>query len=320
MGNRDFSNMLSNMDKLTTPLHVEGYCAEQTLPEITSIDDLRKYSDLLECYFATGTKELYDVPTGNMPGELIQNPLVLNFTNNAVNVAYQGEFVFPYNCAAGAGFIGTTDIFGLTAAVGEYYTSIYESESEDFPNLRDGQGEFGDEINYLMMDFTINPNDLCPITPNHRDSLIPLKSGAAPGSAYFDVATIVGFTVDDEPILLSKAFAQSLGGHYNSQSALMERTWANVIFYAFIVKNPASMVGEQDSYKDFFALDYKVAQAFEYRYLPVIDIHVAALSAFPHTINNRVQNFAAMVPNVLEAKDNLKKFDILKLKDKVLRN
>jgi len=283
-----------------------GSCQEgEPLPLITSIADLYDNVDKLECLFTTGCAS-HTFATGNHPGEMI-TAINIPETSEIINKAYNGEFTFPYRCAAGEGIIGTTIIAGQVAATGLYEQKL---GSDIDLNIAPGQGLLNPDVLYTTMDFTINPNDLCPLSETDKGnySLTPFESSPAPGAGYVSIGTNVGVSANGNSIMLVKAFGYGYNGaKFDPTTDFTDREWSNVLFYAF---ENVEDLGTFDP----FASNCTFQQSgvtFDYEYTPFVDINITGFQAFERFFTLRKANAGAKYEN-----KNLKGHKVSKLIEK----
>lgn len=270
-------------DSALQSVRLAGSCSvTDVLPMITSFQDLFDNSDKLECYFAQECRDWVFRP-GNHEGVLlsaINQPIL----NEVINKYYRGEFTFPLDCTEieDEGWIGSTNLFNTGMLATGHFTQTDQLEI----NLTDGQAPLINGSKYLSMDYTINPDDLCPSSAG--PSLVPIFPSLPPAAAYYDIGIPVGVDNDGSLIILAKAFGYGSGGSiYDAPSATMEREWSNVLFYAFKVRQEI-----EDIYDCSWG---NPAANIDYDYNPFFSIWQSGISSFPRVAALRGNQLASWV-------------------------
>jgi len=271
------------LPKLGKP--IEGMCQQtDNLEPITEISDLKRHIDDLECIFATGIADDWAYERGNHPGELL-SAINMPGLSSFINRLYRGEYSSDYNCPGGTRTFGTTKLGDQVAAVG-LWEQLYFEEEHPFLHLGPGQAPLVDGFKYLVMDYRVDPSQICPYGPNSQfgtDSLLGLKSSILPAADYIDIATPVGRNHrSGDLIMLAKAFGRTpASSTYDDEHGTINYLYGNVLFYTFELAEDGRVTSN--------LFWNKPAIDFEYGYKPLPQILASGPQAAQRMVDNRVR-------------------------------
>lgn len=192
-----------------------GTCLKDTPFQIRSVDDLKDNLENLECIFQAGIG-FKEIPLGPMYGTLL---LAVNSEVPArlSRPVYLGDYSYMTGCTGPDGefaihyFSQLRIVPGITPGVSKNTISPYPKQ------LAFGENPYVPKwhnIEALVMDFTVDTNAVCPLTPDvplmklKSKTMDPFGKSLPPISGYIDISVIVGANPDNgRLILLNKAMA-----------------------------------------------------------------------------------------------------------------